>query len=32
MDTAYAYAIAFLLMIVILYVRPQGLFATQGKA
>lgn len=31
-DTAYAYAIAFLLMIVILYVRPQGLFATQGKA
>lgn len=31
-DTAYADAIAFLLMIVILFVRPQGLFATQGKA
>lgn len=31
-DPAYADAVAFLLMIVILFVRPQGLFATQGKA
>jgi branched-subunit amino acid ABC-type transport system permease component len=32
MDSAYADAFAFLIMIVLLFFRPQGLFATKGKA
>lgn len=32
MDSAYAQAIAFLVMIVLLLVRPQGLFAARGRA
>lgn len=32
MDSAYADAMAFLVMIVLLFVRPQGLFTSEGKA
>jgi branched-subunit amino acid ABC-type transport system permease component len=32
MDSAYSQAIAFLIMILLLLVRPQGLFASRGRA